>query len=95
MAGRLNADGDALRRARENAWLNQDELAAMAGLTPHTIMRIEKGHTPHPTRTTVRKIAKALEMDPNDLLRKDGSDPLGRSRYGFGGVRLALAGLSG
>ncbi len=89
MANRLTADGDALRRARESAWLNQDELANMAGVAPHTVMRIELGRTPHPTRTTIKKLAKALSMHPNELV-KDDPGPLGRSRYGLGGLRLAL-----
>ncbi len=90
MARRLNADGSALRRAREDAWLNQGELAAEAGVAPHTVMRIELGHTPHPTRTTMKKLAKALGMHPNELV-KDNPGPLGHSRHRFGGLRLALS----
>lgn len=80
---RLTADGAALKRAREAAWLNQDELAELAGVSAHTIMRIEKGHTPHPTRPTLRKIAGALKMHPDDLTLQEGDGPLGRASLLF------------
>lgn len=77
---RLTADGPKLRGLREDAWLNQDELAEKAGVAPHTIMRIEKGHTPHPNRPTLRKIAKALGVSPNELV-KEPPDPLGHFNF--------------
>lgn len=76
---RLTADGPRLKSLREAAWLNQDELGEMSGLTGHTIMRIEKGHTKHPTRPTLRKIARALKVHPDDLIKKDADGPLGRA----------------
>ena len=85
---RLTADGDALRRIRNDAWLDQIELAEMTGLTPHTIMRIELGHTPHPNRSTIKKIAKALGVHPSALTKEGDSDaPLGH--FSFGRVRTA------
>ncbi len=62
------ADGEALRRLREEAFLNQRELAERAGVAEHTVMRIERGHTPHPTRTTIRALAAALGVyHPSEL----------------------------
>ena len=78
MATRTNADGDALRRLREEAWLNQKELADLAGVAQHTVMRIETGQSPHPHRPTLRALANALGVSPNELV-KDRPNPLGRS----------------
>lgn len=71
MARRLIADGAKLRRLREEAFFNQDNLAEKAGLSEHTVMRIEKGHTPHPTRTTIKALANALGVHPSELARTE------------------------
>lgn len=69
MSRRLIANGDKLRELREEAWLNQRDLAEKAGLAEHTVMRIELGHTPHPTRTTVKKLADVLGVHPSMIAR--------------------------
>ncbi len=57
----------ALRRLRELRALSQRELAAKAGLSPTTVYRIETGqHKPIPR--TLRKLAEALEVRPEELL---------------------------
>ena len=53
-----------LRLARE--W-NQTELAYHAGLAPSVISQIENGKR-DPTARTLRKLAKALEVDPSELV---------------------------
>ena len=89
MARRLTTDGDKLRSLREEAWLDQKELAAMAGVAAHTIMRIEKDYTPHPTRATLRKIASALNVHPSELLAEDDPGPLNYVRS-FCGPRVMV-----
>lgn len=90
MGKRLTADGPKLRKLRRDAWLNQDELAEMAGVSEHTVMRIELGRTPHPSRTTVRKIARALGVHPGELVvPEDDADPLAHARR-FGRPRMAV-----
>jgi transcriptional regulator with XRE-family HTH domain len=61
--------GTQLRAARERALLTQAELGARAGLQPLTISRIETDKV-EPRYTTIRKIAKALGVDPAELLPK-------------------------
>jgi transcriptional regulator with XRE-family HTH domain len=61
--------GTQLRAARERALLTQAELGARAGLQPLTISRIETDKV-EPRYTTIRKIAKALGVDPGELLPK-------------------------
>jgi DNA-binding Xre family transcriptional regulator len=41
----------------------------MAGITLHTITKIESGATPDPRIGTLRKIAGALEIKVDDLLK--------------------------
>jgi transcriptional regulator with XRE-family HTH domain len=56
-----------LRLARE--W-NQTELAYHAGLAPSVISQIENGKR-NPTARTLRKLAKALEVEVSDLFPKE------------------------
>jgi len=62
--------GAQLREAREQALLTQEELAARAGVQPFTISRIETDKV-EPRFSTIRKVAKALDMDPRELTRRE------------------------
>lgn len=75
MAKRPTPDGEAVRRLRNEAWLDRKDLAKIAGVSEHTIMRIELGHTEQPYRSTLKKIAKALNVHPSELVLKDGQEP--------------------
>ena len=55
-----------LRAIRERKALTQDELAVMAGVSRQTVVKIEGGLEPRPP--TVRKLARALEVEPSDLM---------------------------
>lgn len=56
-----------LKEWRERRLLTQRELAVAAGMTAATINRIERGL--HAARiSTVRKLAAALKVDPDNLL---------------------------
>jgi transcriptional regulator with XRE-family HTH domain len=59
-----------LRMWRERKALTQQQLAGRAGITRVTVARVEAGlEEPYPT--TVRKLANALGLEPEDLM-----DPL-------------------
>jgi transcriptional regulator with XRE-family HTH domain len=62
--------GTQLRAARERALLTQDELGIRAGVQPLTISRIETEKV-EPRYSTIRKLAKALGVDPSELLPKE------------------------
>jgi transcriptional regulator with XRE-family HTH domain len=62
--------GAQLRAARERALLTQGELAARADIQPLTISRIETDKV-EPRYSTIRKLAKALDVDPAELLPKE------------------------
>jgi transcriptional regulator with XRE-family HTH domain len=59
--------GRNLKAARVRRLLTQEELAEKAGVSPSTIVNIERDQTvPH--FRTIRKLAEALEVDPTSLL---------------------------
>jgi transcriptional regulator with XRE-family HTH domain len=64
--------GTQVKRARERALLTQEELAERAGIGTATLNRIEKDRV-EPHFRTIRKIAKALDMDPRNLI-PEGND---------------------
>ncbi len=59
---------DSLKQARDKRLLSQRELAAKAGLSPTTILKLEAGRVEESHPRTVRKLAEALEVDPAELV---------------------------
>jgi len=56
----------ALAKLRAMKGLSARDLARRAGLADETVTRIENGHNA-PTATTIGKLARALEMDFDEL----------------------------
>ena len=59
--------GDKLRAARTRRLLTQEELAERADVSPSTVANIELDNR-EPHFRTIRKLAKALDVDPTELL---------------------------
>ena len=59
--------GEQLRNARTRRLLTQDELAAKAGVSQSTIANIERNNA-EPQFRTIRKLARALDVEPTELL---------------------------
>jgi len=49
--------------------VSQDKLSKIAGITLHTITKIESGATPDPRIETVKKIAEALSVSLDELTK--------------------------
>ena len=49
--------------------ISQDKLSKLAGITLHTITKIESGATPDPRIETIKKIADALGVSVDNLLK--------------------------
>jgi transcriptional regulator with XRE-family HTH domain len=62
--------GVQVKREREQALLTQQELAERAGIGLTTLNRIENDHA-EPHFRTIRKIAKALNIDAAILIPKE------------------------
>jgi transcriptional regulator with XRE-family HTH domain len=60
-----------LRAWRERKALSQRELAELAGVAPLSVTRIETGHQ-KARPSTVRKLAKALGLKPEQLFEGPG-----------------------
>lgn len=58
-----------IKRYRAKLGISQDKLSKLAGITLHTITKIESGATPDPRIETVKKIADALGVSIDDLMR--------------------------
>jgi transcriptional regulator with XRE-family HTH domain len=59
--------GDKLKEIRTRRLLTQIELAEKSGVNPTTIVRVERNQA-EPHFRTIRKLAKALDVDPTELL---------------------------
>jgi transcriptional regulator with XRE-family HTH domain len=57
-----------LKETRRRAALTQGELADKAGVSITTIVRIETGEITEPRVSTLRKLARALDVTPAELL---------------------------
>jgi transcriptional regulator with XRE-family HTH domain len=62
--------GAQVKRVRERALLTQQELADRAGIGLTTLNRIENDHA-EPQFRTIRKLAKALGVDPAALIPEE------------------------
>jgi len=58
-----------IKKYRKEKGLSQDKLARLADIAHATIIKIESGGIQSPTIDTVQKIAKALGVDVNDLIK--------------------------
>lgn len=56
-----------LRELRERAGMTQVQLAVKAGLTPSTVYKLESGKAKRPSYTTLRSIASALGVRPDEV----------------------------
>ena len=58
-----------IRKHRKERGLSQDKLSRLADISHATIIKIESGGIQSPTIDTVQKIAKALGVGLEDLIR--------------------------
>ncbi|OGK38368.1 hypothetical protein A3F03_01445 [Candidatus Roizmanbacteria bacterium RIFCSPHIGHO2_12_FULL_41_11] len=58
-----------LKQLREKNGLSQDRLAKLADVANNTIIKIEQGENINPTLDTLKKVAKALGVSVDDLIR--------------------------
>jgi transcriptional regulator with XRE-family HTH domain len=62
--------GEKLRKTRKRKLLTQEQLAERSGVGIATIVRIERNQV-EPRGSTIRKLAEALEVEPEELVRRD------------------------
>lgn len=58
-----------VKKLREKLGLSQEKLARLADVSNNTIINIEAGKQQNPTIETVKKIAKALNVSIEELVK--------------------------
>ena len=58
-----------LRKLREQKGLSQDRLAKLADVANNTIIKIEQSENINPTLETLKKVAKALDISVDELIK--------------------------
>lgn len=58
-----------IKKYRQKLGISQDRLSKMADVTYNAIIKIESGGSQNPTIDTLSKIAKALNVSVDDLLK--------------------------
>lgn len=69
MSRKKSTIGENIKKYRNKLGISQDTLSKKANLAFHTIAKIEAGTTPNPTIDTVKKIADALGVLLDDLMK--------------------------
>lgn len=58
-----------IRKIRNKKGISQDMLSKLANISFNTVTKIEAGDTPNPTIETVKKIAGALDVSIDSLMK--------------------------
>ncbi|MCL5257986.1 MAG: helix-turn-helix domain-containing protein [Patescibacteria group bacterium] len=69
MSNKKSTIGENIKKYRNKLSISQDVLSKKANLVFHTIAKIEAGATPNPTIDTVKKIADALGVSLDVLMK--------------------------
>ena len=62
--------GKNLKKIRQEKGISQDRLSKLADLSLNTVFTVESGLNPNPTIETLTKIAQALDVKVDDLIKK-------------------------
>lgn len=66
----MSTIGKNIKQYRQDKGLSQDKLSKLADLSLNTVVKIELDESPNPTIETIQKIAKALGVSVDGLLKK-------------------------
>ena len=66
----MSTIGKNIKHYRQDRGLSQDKLSKLADLSVNTVVKIELDESPNPTIETIQRIAKALGVSVDDLLKK-------------------------
>ena len=61
--------GKNIKKIRQEKGISQDRLSKLADLSLNTVVTVESGANPNPTIETLTRIAKALNVGVDDLLK--------------------------
>ena len=69
MSNNKSALAENIKKYRGKLGISQDRLSKMADVTYNTLIKIESGSNKNPTIETLSKIAKALGVGVDDLIK--------------------------
>jgi transcriptional regulator with XRE-family HTH domain len=69
MSSKESVIGKNMKKYRAKLGISQDKLSKLADITFHTITKIESGATSDPRIETVKRIAEALKVSVDDLIK--------------------------
>lgn len=58
-----------IERLRKARGLSQEKLARLADVANNTLIKMESGENQNPTLDTLKKVAKALDVSVDDLIK--------------------------
>lgn len=58
-----------IKKLREAKGLSQEKLARLADVANNTLIKMESGENQNPTLDTLKKVAKALNVSVDDLIK--------------------------
>jgi transcriptional regulator with XRE-family HTH domain len=61
--------GKNIKKYRKHKGISQDKLSKLADVSLNTIVKLELDINPNPTLETIQKIAKALEISLDQLIK--------------------------
>ena len=65
----MSTIGKNIKRLRQAKGISQDKLSKLADLSLQTVVKMELDDKPNPMIETVQKIAKALDISIDDLMK--------------------------
>jgi len=69
MARKISQIGKNIKKLRKQKGLSQDRLSKLADISYNTVIKLESGGIINPSINTLQKLAKALDVSVDDLLR--------------------------
>ena len=65
----MSTIGKNIKKLRQGKGISQDKLSKLADISLNTVVKIEIDQSPNPTLETIQKLAKALDVSLDDLIR--------------------------
>lgn len=65
----MSTIGKNIKKLREKKGISQDRLSKLADISSNTVAKLELDDSPNPTIETLQKIAKALNVKVDDLIK--------------------------
>jgi len=65
----MSTIGKNIKKLRQENGISQDKLSKLADISLNTVVKIELDQSPNPTLETIQKLAKALDVSLDDLIR--------------------------